>query len=89
LRYWPKFVRRDSRKPQNPSVKTVGVRSKLQPDAYKSDTELFGLFCERTVKLKVKDDVIPVNTMKAYKGSTFTAPLIPNLGISWRCWGTA
>jgi hypothetical protein len=61
----------------------VGVRSKFQPDT-QSDTDLIGVFCQRTVKVKVKGRVASVKAMKVYRGSGVIVPLIQILSIIWR-----
>ena len=41
----------------------VCVRSKLQLDT-KSDTDLIGVFCEKSVKVKVQGRVVSVSAMR-------------------------
>jgi hypothetical protein len=36
------------------------------------------------IKKPSKDQAVPVHAMKAYNGSSCTAPLILNLGTTWR-----
>jgi hypothetical protein len=50
-------------KTTKPLCQLVGVRSKLQL-ATKSDTDLIGVFCERSVKVEVKGRVVSVSAMR-------------------------
>jgi hypothetical protein len=50
-------------KTTKPLCQLVGVQSKLQLDM-KSDTASIGVFCEKTVKVKVKGRVVSVNAMR-------------------------
>jgi hypothetical protein len=51
------------KKTTKPLCQLVGAQSKLQLDT-KSDTDLIGVFCERTVKVMVKGRVVSINTMR-------------------------
>jgi hypothetical protein len=64
-------------KTTKPLCHLVGVRSKFQPDT-QSDTDLIGVFCERTAKVKAKGRVVFVKAMKVYGtlsySSTYSNP---------------